>query len=433
MTVRTSREWAQLGRRIRDLRIAAGLSQEDLAEPAYTAAYISHLEHGKRNASQEALTHIARKLGMTYEQLVTGRDPHADLRLEIEIQQAIARIHAGDVKSAERALRAKMKEAQKSGHRRAESRALEGLGQALYRNGDLEGALSAFTRAEGTSRDDPEAKTLPRAGMARCLFQLTRVAEARALLESNRIALESQASPDPSSLVATYAALIPIYFESGLIDKAKEAAREGWRLASEVVDPEQKACLYLNRAQLLLTQDEQREALASLALAEDVFAELGWHSDWIKVGLAKALVLIDEGELDSAEVLLSKAATTGPGISKTDRAQALTQLSLVRRLGGDTEAAVETATRAIEMARGELPVVAAEAEREAGLCELARHDAGTAIHHFREALELFKSARNHEEVAKTARLIGDQLTRMGDSDGASAAYREGLESVKELR
>ena len=52
----------RIGRRIRDLRLRAGLSQTDLAEPFYTRAYISAIELDKVKPSLKSLEHIARKL-----------------------------------------------------------------------------------------------------------------------------------------------------------------------------------------------------------------------------------------------------------------------------------------------------------------------------------------------------------------------------------
>ena len=51
-----------IGRRVQQLRADRGLTQKQLAEPAYTPAYISTLEAGRVRASDEALRHIAGRL-----------------------------------------------------------------------------------------------------------------------------------------------------------------------------------------------------------------------------------------------------------------------------------------------------------------------------------------------------------------------------------
>lgn len=75
-------------------------------------------------------------------------------------------------------------------------------------------------------------------------------------LEAHLDDLEREPNPDPGCLVETYAALIPGYLESGMVEAAKEVAAKGWELAPRITDVERRACLYVNRAQLMLMQGE---------------------------------------------------------------------------------------------------------------------------------------------------------------------------------
>ena len=52
-----------IGRRVQQWRADRGLTQRQLAEPAYTPAYISTLEAGRVRASDEALRHSGGHLG----------------------------------------------------------------------------------------------------------------------------------------------------------------------------------------------------------------------------------------------------------------------------------------------------------------------------------------------------------------------------------
>ncbi|HET8569306.1 MAG TPA: tetratricopeptide repeat protein [Candidatus Limnocylindria bacterium] len=63
---------ADVGARIRSLRIAKGLTQAQLAEPNYTKAYVSMLESGRTRASMKALEHMAGVLGVTPADLLGG-------------------------------------------------------------------------------------------------------------------------------------------------------------------------------------------------------------------------------------------------------------------------------------------------------------------------------------------------------------------------
>lgn len=425
----------QLGKRIKRLRLEKNLSQEEVAQPAFTAAYMSHVEHGKRRPSHAALSHIAGRLEVTVEQLLSGRDPHEDLRLEIEIQSAVADIHRGDASGAKRRLDDAKARAERANHHRGVLRAEEGLGLALYKLGDVDSALRVYRlAAEGSVDTAPEERTSVLVGWARCLFQNGDTPEALHLLENHLQDLRKADPPDPTALLQVYAALIPPYCESGLLAKAMDVATRGWKLAPQVGDPEGRGCLYVNRAGLLLTQGETREAMTSLALAEDQFRQLGWHSDIMKVGVTRALVLIEEGAYAAAERLMTDLLEShAEAVSQTDRVLAITNLSRALRLQGSLEKALDTAREAINQGGPDLPAVTAYAAREAGLSAAALKDDQSALRYWRKALKLLQQTDNKEDIAKTSRLIGDLLMKKGRHKEAAAAYREGLAAMAELR
>ena len=63
----------EFGKRIRDQRIALGLSQEELADKAgFDRTYISMIERGKRNLSLLNIRRFAETLGTTISALVEG-------------------------------------------------------------------------------------------------------------------------------------------------------------------------------------------------------------------------------------------------------------------------------------------------------------------------------------------------------------------------
>ncbi|WP_159059814.1 helix-turn-helix domain-containing protein, partial [Streptomyces scabiei] len=78
-----------IGRRVQRLRTEQGLTQRQLAEPAYTPAYISTLEAGRVRASEPALRHIAERLGVDYEELATGRPAGFATELRLRLTGAL--------------------------------------------------------------------------------------------------------------------------------------------------------------------------------------------------------------------------------------------------------------------------------------------------------------------------------------------------------
>lgn len=65
---------ALFGERLRELRLARGLSQEDLADAAgLDRTYVSSCERGKRNISLTNIYRLARALGVEPAELVRAR------------------------------------------------------------------------------------------------------------------------------------------------------------------------------------------------------------------------------------------------------------------------------------------------------------------------------------------------------------------------
>lgn len=430
-----ARSGAALGRRIRQRRQELGLSQEDLAAPTYTAAYISHLEHGKRTPSRDALEHVATRLGLTYDQLVSGRDPDEDLRMELDVQRAISLIHQAKAQEALQLADDLVAEARSVGHVRVADLAETVRGKALYRLGRIEDALATYERVLTKLADEaPERRTSALAGKARCLLRKSELQEAVFLLENHLVELHRSSPPDPGSLVETFAALIPAYFEAGMTERAANAATKGWKLAPKVVDPDQRACLYINRALLLQTQGHHRDALASLALAEDLFRHLDWYSEAVKVSLARSFVLVESGQYEEAESLLRDAlAVAGDTIDPGEEVRALARLALVRRRLGDAPEGLALAKKAVAQAGSPLASPAAEARRELGFCHLATGDSDAAVKAWRRALKDFRQLGDQQEIAATAKLLGEHLVKTGDTTGALEVFRAGLEGVDTLK
>lgn len=430
-----AKEEVQLGRRIKELRLKKGLSQEDLAEPAYSAAYISHVEHGKRRPSHDALTHIAHKLGLTAEQLSSGRDPDEDLRLEVATQRSMAQIHEGKLEEALADLGAVLDAATSSGHERVQDLAEIGIATALYRQGRVEESLGRFSRLlDRVPAAPPERRTSAVVGKARCHLHLNEAREAIHELEAHLAELLSADEPDPGCLVETYAALIPGYFETGLIERAMEVAAKGWKLAPNIEDPDRRACLYVNRAQLLLTQGQPREALTSLALAEELYRHLDWYAEAVKVSLARSYVLTEEKRFDEAEgLILAALEEAGDAIARADEVRALTRLALISRMKGHPEEGLRLSTKALRRAGTEFQGSAAAAHREAGLSSIEVGDVESGFTHLRRSLKDFQEVGNHQEAATTAKILGQALIGRGEVEAGTQVLVEGLDSVADLR
>ena len=62
----------RLGERLRQLRVAAGLTQTDLAGDRFSKEYISQIERGKTRPTQETVDWLALRLGVDSGYLANG-------------------------------------------------------------------------------------------------------------------------------------------------------------------------------------------------------------------------------------------------------------------------------------------------------------------------------------------------------------------------
>ena len=420
--------------RIRELRAERGLSQMQLGGEHYTAAYISHLEHGKRRPSPKALAYFAERLGVTADFLATGLDPGVELRLHLDVDRAIAELHSGGRDAAEAKLERIRRRARRTHYRRAEAGALEGLGMIAQRRGEWDEAMGLFGQAEALLADQPpETRPSLVTGRARCLFASNHINHAIHVLETHLIELEQPGPADPTALLQTYSALIGPCFEAGFRDRAATLAEQAHQLETRVQDPEHVACLNINRAQILLEQGHSAEAMRCLARAEDLFKQIGWRDSATKAAVALATAAIENGDLDTgkrhAKAALEELEHTP---SALDRARALNMLARIERLSGKPLDALAYLDQASRELGDERSIEQGWRLREVGLCHMDLGDHERAEGPLREALTMYRQAHAPSQVATTSAYLGDVLSRLGRPEEAAKVYREGLAAVEDL-
>lgn len=423
-----------LGARVRRLRKDKGLSQEALADPHYTAAYISHVENDKRTPSQKVLEHIAERLGVSVEELVTGRDPRAELRLQIDVDRAIAQIHVGELDKAREALTAVSKQAATDGFSRARAAAEEGLAQIAQREGRMGDARHHLDTAEELLAEEaPETLTPIVTTKARSLFYDNDIYGAIHLLETHLAKLTENGSGDPTAMLQVHAALIGPYFEAGLKDRAATAAEDAFSLSAQVQDPEYLACMHINRAQILLEQGHSAEAMRSLARAEDLFTQIGWRDSATKAAIARATAAVETGDLDAGEAQVTRALRELEETpNELERARALNLLARIARLRKNPRKALEHLDAVTKLFGKNETLEKAWALREAGLCYMDLDQLELAEDHLRRSLTVYRTADVPAAIATTAAYLGDVLVKLGRAKEGAETYRSGLTRVEDL-
>ncbi len=418
----------EIGARLRRLRKAAGLSQQALAEPAYTHAYVSTIEAGRRVPSRKALEHFAARLGVDPEELLTGRPTHLETQLEQELQEAKALPTSGALDEAEQKYERVHREATRYEATRVAAAAYEGLALVAERRGELVQAIQLLESSEELLRtESPVLKVDAVVAKARCFHNLGDLRYAIYLLESLLERLEQSELHDPGALLKVQAALVLPYFDSGLYKKAAAVASEALSLAPRVDDPAKIAMMYVNVARVLLHQGHVAEAEASLVRARDLYATLDLQLETAIAHLARGFLLSRDGDFLAAAQELGRAADVFQRLGNDlNLAYALNELGRVLRLQGRDSEAAAMLDRSLSLLKDGTDTAAlARAHRELGLLRLDS-DSVVAEKHLREAADLFRRSEEPVEFAATLRILGDLKTSQGQAQAGCEMYREGI-------
>src|SRR5215203_510293 len=81
---------SRLGERVRQLRVAAGLTQTDLAGERFSKEYVSQIERGKTRPTQETIEWLAQRLGVDPGFLASGVSADERGRIETALARAEA-------------------------------------------------------------------------------------------------------------------------------------------------------------------------------------------------------------------------------------------------------------------------------------------------------------------------------------------------------
>lgn len=423
----TSKQESAFGPRLRRLRLERGLSQRDLAEPHYTAAYISTVEAGKRRPSRPALEHFAQRLSVQVDQLLTGKPPDLEARLEIYLNDARVLTSAGRLEEARRLLDQTRREAKRYRLVRYEARALEGQALCAEHGGDLERANDLYEQVCGLLADEPATtRTTAATGIARLAHKEGNSHYAIHILERFLVELISSNLPDPQSMMSAHAGLVLPYFDVGVHDRAAVHAREALKLAPEHQDPEALATMNLQVARVMLEDGRIKDAEISLGRAEEIFRTLDMKTELATVRFAHGYSLARADRWDEAERLLRSALTDFEEVGRNiERARAGNEMARLLRVQGRAAEALPILAASLELLEGSDPKWLARTYRELALCE-GLGESDRAEKHLRHAIELFELAESNVELAATQALLGDLMAATGRSESACEAYRRGV-------
>ncbi|RPF34943.1 tetratricopeptide repeat protein [Streptomyces sp. TLI_185] len=419
-----------IGRRVQQLRSERGLTQRQLAEPAYTPAYISTLEAGRVRPSEEALRHIAERLGIAYEELVTGRPARLATDLRLRLTEAQRTLAGGEAEQAAEQYAALLAEAESHELVDVQAIALLGLGECALDTGELAAAREYFERSERALADVPLPARVPALrGRAVSHYLAGELRYAVYLLESALDELNRSGLHDPDALLLLYASVIGPYMDMGAQARAAQAAEFALTLAPQSGDPALVARMHRSVARTLLAEGRIAEADASLAKAAELYRTLQIRTELANCHWMRGYVCAQNGEFDRAEAELRQALDMlSAGRAALYSSQVAVELAdVLHRRGKSDEAAAllhDVLSDALGPERGALH--SAAAHRLLGIIAEDAGDTEAAEEHYVRALSMLERAGAAGDLADLCRLLGDLLRRTGRVEAALDAYRTGL-------
>ncbi|MGH2922321.1 MAG: helix-turn-helix domain-containing protein [Gaiellaceae bacterium] len=242
----------EVGRRLKEARERAGLSQRQLSFPGCSPAYISRIEAGDRIPSLQLLREMGRKLGVSEDYLATGHERHeetarlvdAELALRLDELPLASQLYEEALASAPR------------GEDR--SRALAGLGQVAFRQGKPKSAIEYIEEARSLSRerlaDQPAAAdTLGRA------YAMVDELEAAISIFSESLGVAEKRNDQVEA--ARFAVLLAnAYIDASNFTAAEQLLSRAFEAAPDPHDPILRARLYWSHSRLHTLQNNPAQA-----------------------------------------------------------------------------------------------------------------------------------------------------------------------------
>jgi tetratricopeptide (TPR) repeat protein len=436
---RTSPEGLRLGERLRQLRVAAGLTQSDLAGDRFSKEYVSQIERGKTRPTDGTIAWLADRLGVDAGFLASGVATDERARLEGALTRAEALYEAQEDEEAAEAFEPLPGAARATGMPELQVRALVGSGLAKMRLGDHRAALELLNEARAISEaesfsDVERADVLLRLGG--CRVQLNSIQTALGLL-NEALGLAERSGLPCDALKAN---ILSWRARCWLIQRDYQAAKEdverALELAHGVDDLRTVGAAYFQAS--LVADREGRWVLARnyAERARQAYAEL---ADRVHVGqltnnLGGLNFLLGNTE-DAIELLKEAFSIALDAGQDADAGRAVSSLAQVHLRTGDVEQAEKQARQALELLDGRVDYT-----DEAGNAQLVLGRALLEQDRFDEAEAAFAAAEtsfgelgsaSHRAAGWMAR--GDLAARRGDHERAAELYRTAAEALQDVR
>ena len=416
-----------VGERVRALRVAAGLTQTELAGERFSKEYVSQIERGKTRPTADTVAWLAERLGVDDQYLQHGVSADVRTRVEAKLAQAEALSEAHRDREAVEAFRAVRAETGALGSAELELRALAGEGWALQELGAAQEAIAVLQEAR-------ELTELPR--VLRHRPRRRPLPARRAAATASRASRRRSALLDQALELAERSGMPCDVLRARILAWRSRCRRRQARLRGS---PRGRRAVARARARRWTIRasspaptsrrrgSPRRPATGCLARqyalqAREIYAELNdaRNTGRLMLNLGGLQLLLGHPEQAIEHLTTSFALAVESG-SQPDAAQALGSLAAVHEHLGDHEAADEHARKALALLEGREDFLdeIGQSNLVLGRSLLERGRLDEAEECFRAADAAFEqmSSIAHRTGAWVA--LGDLAERRGDAGEAA--------------
>jgi tetratricopeptide (TPR) repeat protein len=435
----TSPGGSRLGERVRQLRVAAGLTQTDLAGERFSKEYVSQIERGKTRPTRETIEWLAAKLGADAGFLERGVSTDERSRVEGMLARAEALANAHRYDEAVDELENSRTAVMATGAIELEARALSTEAWARMERGEVKPALQLLERCR-TINDGPGFSDVDRAQvlfrMAVCRYHLSSIASAVALFSEALKLAEGSGLPCDLLRSEVLGWRSRCYRRQRDLEAAREDVERALELAQSLDDHRTMANVYF---QASLVSERMGHWVLARSYAERAKAYYEQLNDERNVGrllnnlgglnfqLGKPERAVED--LKSAyTVLLDKG-------SDAEAANVVSSLAHVHLMTGQVESAEKEARHALELLEGRedflLDIAPTQLVLGRSLMEQGRLDEAQEMLRTAEASAEQLESISHRAAAWMAQ--GDLAARQGEDATAARLYRKAAEALQDVR
>ena len=423
------------GPRLRRLRLAAGLSQADLAGGQVSASYVSLLESGRRTPTPTVLAHLAARLGVTTDEL---DDTTAGLAATLVLAESATGL--GRPADAV-ALLAPLADRLVPGRLGADPllfRAGQAYAAALENSARIDDAIVVLERlCAAVDLSPARLPLLPLViALTRCYRDAGDVARAIDVGERALDRLEGYRLGDVEGYAALVSTVAGAYHERGDLLRAQQLLDELVRSAEVEGSAADRAAAYWNAA--LLAVDRGR-AGEGLRLVEQATALLSDATDarWrARIQVTRSWVLLAQDPPAAAEArdVLRRAL---PAIRQHAGTSALgsaeTNLARCELLLGRPDVARRHARSALRILEPESRIERARALASLGAASVALGETTVGVESLEAAAEQLAGAETPRQAAAAWRMLSEVYRALGDPARALDAADRALDAAAVLR